>query len=86
MSDNTEKRRTLIGTVLSNKMDKTITILIERKIKHPLYGKYIKRSTKLHVHDEDNSCSEGDIVEVTSCKPLSKTKTWNLVNILEKVN
>lgn len=86
MTKNTEKKRTMIGTVISNKMDKTITVLIERKVKHPLYGKYIRRSTKLHVHDENNTCNEGDVVEVTSCRPISKSKSWDLVNILEKAN
>ncbi len=86
MSDNTDNKRTLIGTVISNKMDKTVTVLIERKVKHPLYGKYIKRSTKLHAHDETNQCNEGDVVEVKSCRPLSKTKSWDIVNIVEKAN
>jgi len=79
-----QKKRTLIGTVISNKMDKTVTILIERKVKHPLYGKYIKRSTKLHAHDETNQCNEGDVVEIVSCRPISKSKSWNIVNVLEK--
>ena len=79
-----EKKRTLVGTVISNKMDKTVTILIERKVKHPLYGKYIKRSTKLHAHDENNQCNEGDLVEIVSCRPISKSKSWNIVNVLEK--
>ena len=79
-----EKKRTLVGTVISNKMDKTVTILIERKVKHPLQGKYIKRSTKLHAHDESNQCSEGDVVEIVSCRPISKSKSWNIVNVLEK--
>jgi small subunit ribosomal protein S17 len=74
-------QRTVIGRVVSNKMDKTITVLIERKIKHPIYGKYVTRSTKLHAHDENNECQIGDVVEITSCRPLSKTKTWSLVSI-----
>lgn len=76
--------RTLTGRVLSNKMEKTITVLIERFVKHPKYGKYIKRSTKLHAHDEENTCQEGDIVMIELCRPLSKTKTWRLHKITER--
>jgi len=76
--------RTLTGKVISNKMDKSITVLIERKVKHPVYGKYITRSTKLHAHDEQNVCQEGDVVTITECRPLSKTKTWQLVEVVEK--
>lgn len=76
--------RTLIGRVVSNKMDKTATVLIERRIKHPLYGKYIRRSTKLHVHDENNECQEGDVVAISQCRPLSKTKSWRLEQIVER--
>lgn len=78
-------QRTLQGKVISNKMDKTIVVLTERKIKHPLYGKYVKRTTKLHAHDEENVCQEGDIVMIAESRPLSKTKTWRLVNVIEKV-
>jgi len=74
--------RTVSGCVVSNKMDKSITVLVERKVAHPLYGKYIKRSTKLHAHDEDNVCKEGDIVKIEACRPLSKTKTWRLVEVV----
>ncbi|HHL45892.1 MAG TPA: 30S ribosomal protein S17 [Gammaproteobacteria bacterium] len=74
--------RTVSGCVVSNKMDKTITVLVERKVAHPLYGKYIKRSTKLHAHDEDNVCKEGDIVRIEECRPLSKSKTWRLVEVV----
>lgn len=84
MSGNQEKLRTLTGRVVSNKMDKTITVYVERLVKHPLYGKYIKRSTKLLAHDEENQCQEGDLVAITSCRPLSKRKAWTLVRILEK--
>ncbi len=80
------KKRIVKGTVLSNKMDKTVTVLIERKIKHPLYGKYIKRSTKLHVHDEKNECNEGDFIAIVETKPYSKTKSWCLLEILEKAS
>jgi small subunit ribosomal protein S17 len=76
--------RTLVGQVVSNKMHKTITVLVSRKVKHPKYGKYIKRSTKLHVHDEENRCQEGDIVAITQCRPLSKTKAWRLHQIVTK--
>ncbi|MCK5716362.1 MAG: 30S ribosomal protein S17 [Thiomargarita sp.] len=76
--------RTLSGRVTSNRMSKTITVLIERKVKHPKYGKYIKRSTKLHAHDAENSCHEGDLVEISQCRPLSKTKSWRLHKIVTK--
>ena len=72
--------RILTGIVTSNKADKTVTVKIERKVKHPLYGKVIKRATKVHAHDENNSASIGDIVSVKECRPLSKTKTWTLVS------
>ena len=76
--------RTRIGRVVSNKMDKSITVMVERRVKHPLYGKYITRSTKLHAHDENNECGIGDTVSVTECRPISKTKTWRLVSVIEK--
>ena len=76
--------RTLTGRVTSDKMDKTITVMIERKEKHPLYGKYIKRSTKLHVHDENNECHEGDTVIIKQGRPISKTKSWTLHEIAER--
>ncbi len=81
-----KKIRTVSGKVLSNKMDKTITVLIERKVKHPLYGKYIKRSTKLHAHDENNECGIGDTVTITECRPMSRSKSWQLVEIVSKAN
>jgi small subunit ribosomal protein S17 len=76
--------RTVEGRVVSNKMTKTVTILVERQVKHGLYGKYIKRSTKLHAHDADNSCNEGDVVRVTEIAPLSKTKNWRVVEIVTR--
>ncbi len=82
--EETKVIRTLTGRVVSNKMDKTVTVLVERKIKHPKYGKYIKRSTKLHAHDEENSCQNGDIVEIEPSRPLSKTKSWRLHNIVTR--
>ncbi|AFL76023.1 30S ribosomal protein S17 [Thiocystis violascens] len=86
MSDDTEKKtnRTLEGRVTSSAMDKTVTVLIERRVKHPLYGKFMRRSTKIHAHDETNSCGEGDLVRVEQCRPLSKTKSWRLLDIIEK--
>jgi len=80
----TKKVRTLEGRVVSDKMDKTITVLIERRVKHPLYGKFIKRSTKLHVHDEENTCHEGDRVQISECRPISKTKSWRLYKVVER--
>ncbi|MEQ8265536.1 30S ribosomal protein S17 [Pseudohaliea sp.] len=80
-----EKRtRTATGKVVSNKMDKTITVLIERRVKHPVYGKYITRSSKVHAHDEDNQCRIGDLVMVAESRPLSRTKTWKLVEVVEQ--
>jgi len=76
-------KRTLTGKVVSNKMDKSVTVLIERRVKHPVYGKYITRSTKLHAHDENNVCKEGDIVTIAECRPISKTKAWALVEVVE---
>lgn len=80
-----EKRtRTVTGRVVSDKMDKTITVLVERTEKHPLYGKFIRRSTKLHAHDENNECRLGDTVKVVETRPYSKSKTWNLVQVVNK--
>jgi small subunit ribosomal protein S17 len=86
MSEQENNVRTLTGRVVSNKMDKTITVLVERREKHPLYGKYVKRSTKLHAHDENNECNMGDLVSITQTRPLSKSKTWRLVSVVEKAN
>lgn len=79
-----DKIRTLQGRVTSNKMDKSITVVIERQVKHPIYGKYIKRTTKIHAHDETNQCNEGDVVAIRECRPLSKTKSWTLVEVVSK--
>jgi small subunit ribosomal protein S17 len=76
--------RTLTGRVVSNKMDKSITVLIERRVKHPIYGKYVKRSTKLHAHDETNQCRIGDLVTICETRPVSKTKSWALVDVVER--
>ena len=81
---NSAAKRTLQGVVTSNAGDKSATIMIERRIKHPVYGKYITRSTKLHVHDEKNECGKGDVVVIEQCRPMSKTKSWSLVSIVEK--
>jgi len=74
--------RSKMGRVISNKADKTVTVLLERQVKHPLYGKYIKRSSKINAHDEDNSCQEGDTVRIVECRPLSKRKSWRVVKIM----
>ena len=81
---NTTALKTVEGRVVSNKMNKTVTVPVERLVKHALYGKYIRRSTKLHAHDEDNACNEGDIVRVSECRPLSKTKNWRVVEVLPR--
>ena len=80
----TKVLRTVTGRVVSNKMDKSVTVLVERKVKHPLYGKYIRRTSKFHAHDENNTCGEGDLVSISQCRPISKTKSWRLVEVLEK--
>ena len=76
--------RTQLGRVVSDKGDKSIVVAIERKVKHPIYGQYITRTTKLHAHDENNECGLGDMVEVRECRPMSKTKSWALVRVVEK--
>ncbi|MBS1742817.1 MAG: 30S ribosomal protein S17 [Bacteroidetes bacterium] len=78
-------RKTRIGVVSSNKMDKTITVKVERKVKHPIYGKFLKKTTSFHAHDEKNECSIGDTVKIMESRPMSKTKRWRLVEIVEKV-
>jgi len=80
----TALKRTLTGRVVSDKMDKTVTVLVERKVKHPLYGKVMTRSKKYHAHDEKNEFSEGDVVTIEECRPLSRTKAWRVVNLVEK--
>ena len=86
MSAAEKLQRTLTGTVISDKMDKSVTVKIERRVKHALYGKYISRSTKLHVHDESNECTHGDTVIIEQCRPVSKTKSWKLVKVVEKAS
>ena len=78
-------RKTRIGVVTSNKMTKTITVAVERKVKHPIYSKFVKKTTKFHAHDDKNECSIGDLVKIMETRPLSKTKRWRLVEVVEKV-
>lgn len=77
-------KRTVTGRVISNKMNKTVTVAVERQVAHPKYGKYVRKTTKLKVHDEQNQCQEGDLVEIQECRPISKMKAWKLVAVLEK--
>ncbi len=79
-----EVKRTQQGRVVSDKMDKSIVVAIERMVKHPIYGKFVKRTTKVHAHDENNECGLGDKVEIAECRPLSKYKSWTLVKVVEK--
>lgn len=79
-----QNTRTVTGTVVSNKMQNSITVMVERRVKHPLYGKYMTRSTKLHAHDANNECQIGDLVEIRSCRPMSKTKNWTLEKIVKR--
>ncbi len=84
MSEEKKLVRTLTGRVVSDKMEKSAVVLGERRVKHPLYGKYIRRSTKFPVHDENNECREGDTVTIQECRPVSKTKAWKLVEVVER--
>ncbi|PKM06487.1 MAG: 30S ribosomal protein S17 [Gammaproteobacteria bacterium HGW-Gammaproteobacteria-4] len=84
MSEVSQTLHTVEGRVISNKMDKTVTVLVERQIKHALYGKYLRRSTKLHAHDESNACKEGDLVRIAECRPLSKSKNWRVVEVVAR--
>lgn len=77
-------RKTRIGFVTSNRMDKTITVTVERRVKHPIYGKFVKKTTKFHAHDDKNECTVGDMVRIMETRPLSKTKRWRLVEVIEK--
>ena len=81
---NQKLRRSVTGKVVSSKGDKTITVMVERRVKHPVYGKFVRRSTKLMAHDETNQCREGDIVTIEECRPLSKRKSWMLVDVVEQ--
>ncbi len=84
MSEEKKVQRTLVGRVVSNKMDKTVSVAIERRIKHPVYGKYIRRTTKVLAHDAANECKAGDRVAISECRPVSKNKSWSVVNIVER--
>lgn len=86
MSERESSNRTLVGQVVSDKMDKSITVAVERRVKHPVYGKFLRRTTKVHAHDETNECHVGDTVMVEQCRPLSKTKTWRLVKVMERAS
>ncbi|MAK43317.1 MULTISPECIES: 30S ribosomal protein S17 [Spongiibacter] len=83
MSEAAKSARTATGKVVSDKMDKTITVLVERRVKHPIYGKYLTRSSKVHAHDENNECKTGDVVTVCETRPLSKSKSWTLLRVEE---
>ncbi|MEO8460287.1 MAG: 30S ribosomal protein S17 [Dokdonella sp.] len=84
MSDNEKTLRTQQGRVVSNKMNKTVTVLLERQVQHPLYGKIVRRSTKVHAHDESGQCQEGDVVRISECRPLSKTKNWRVIEVVTR--
>lgn len=86
MSETQATKRTLEGRVVSNKMQKTVTVLLERQLKHPLYGKFLVRSTKVHAHDEENACKEGDRVRIVECAPISKSKNFRVVEIVERAS
>jgi small subunit ribosomal protein S17 len=86
MSEQENNTRTVTGRVVSDKMDKTITVLVERRVAHPIYGKYVKRTTKLHAHDEGNEGKMGDTVSIEECRPISKSKSWRLVKVLERAS
>ena len=82
--ENAKVKRTVVGRVVSDGMEKSAVVMIERKVRHPLYGKFIRRSTKLHIHDENNECQTGDTVSIEECRPVSKTKNWRLVKVIER--
>jgi len=84
MSEQDKNPRSVSGRVISNKMDKSITVEIERRVRHPLYGKFISRRTRLHAHDAENECGQGDLVQIEECRPISKSKSWRLVKVIEK--
>jgi small subunit ribosomal protein S17 len=84
MSETQKSQRTIEGRVVSNKMKKTVTVLLERQVQHPLYGKIVRRSSKVHAHDENNECKEGDVVRIAETRPLSKTKNWRVVKIVTR--
>jgi small subunit ribosomal protein S17 len=84
MTEQKKIQRTVEGRVVSNKMHKTVTVLLERQVQHPLYGKIVRRSTKVHAHDENGQCKEGDLVRIAECRPLSKTKNWRVIEVVTR--
>jgi len=84
MTEQQTTTRTLVGRVTSDKMNKSVTVLVERRFPHPVYGKYVRRTTKIHAHDENNECRQGDLVRIRQCRPLSKSKSWTLVEVVER--
>jgi small subunit ribosomal protein S17 len=84
MSSEDRKQRSVVGGVVSNKMDKTVTVRLERLVKHPLYGKYVRRSSKVHAHDAENTCNEGDTVRIEQTRPISKSKAWQVIEVVER--
>ena len=84
MNEQSKALRTIEGRVVSNKMAKTVTVLLERQVPHPLYGKIVRRSTKVHAHDENGQCKEGDLVRIAECRPLSKTKNWRVIEVITR--
>ena len=86
MSEQENKARSTSGVVISNKMDKTVTVLVERLEKHPLYTKYIRKTTTLPAHDESNECNEGDTVQIEECRPMSKSKSWRVIEVVSRAN
>ncbi len=84
MTEQSNSARTITGRVVSNKGNKSITVMVERQVKHPIYKKYIKRTSRLHAHDENNECNEGDVVTIAECRPISKTKFFRLVEVVER--
>ena len=86
MSEQDKNARSTSGIVISNKMDKTVTVLVERLEKHPLYKKYVRKSTKLHAHDEANECNEGDTVQIEECRPMSKSKSWRVIEVVGRAH
>ena len=86
MTEQQKVARTITGRVVSDKMDKTVTVLVERRVKHPIYGKYVTRSSKMHAHDESNECQIGDTVAISETRPISKSKTWKLEKVIERAS
>lgn len=86
MSEEAKKARSTSGVVISSKMDKTVTVLVERREQHPLYNKFVRKSSKLHAHDEANECNEGDVVQIEECRPLSKNKSWRVVKVVSRAS